>query len=288
MKENARPAAQGRSLNYAVFGQPIAHSRSPGIHAAFGRQFGLSINYRRIESDQSHLACRLAEFAEAGGLGANLTLPLKEMAASLCDAISVRARRAGSINTLIRRDGGWTGDSTDGVGLLADLQQRQRVELRDARVLIIGAGGAARAAAAALLDSDLAELNVANRTLERAQALCAEIDPRGRSVACRLDALDRLGRFDVVINATSAGHGGADVALAPSLVDADSVAYDLSYGAAALPFLRWARHAGAARAIDGVGMLVEQAAAAFTLWHGVVPDTALVHRDQRDAVDAVI
>lgn len=271
---------------YAVFGQPIAHSRSPGIHATFGRQFGLAIDYRRIEADADHIAGRLAAFAEAGGRGANLTLPLKETAASLCRQVSARALRAGSINTLIRVDDGWNGDTTDGAGLLADLRQRHDVELRDARVLIVGAGGAARAAAAALLDADLAELTVANRTLARAQALCAEIDPHGRSQACELSALDRAGRYDLVINATAAGHEGAVPALPPGLVDGASTAYDLSYGAAAQPFLHWARSARAGRTIDGVGMLVEQAAAAFQLWHGRLPETDAIHRELREAIDA--
>lgn len=271
---------------YAVLGQPIAHSRSPAIHEAFGRQFGLTIDYRRIESDTEQLAERLAEFAAAGGFGANLTLPLKESAAALCAEISPRAQRCGSINTLLRVANAWHGDSTDGIGLLADLQQRHHVELRAARVLIVGAGGAARAAAAALLDTDIAELTVANRTVSRAQTLCAQIDAAGRSQACDLGALDQLGRYDLVINATAAGHGGAAVAMPASLIDARSVAYDLSYGAAAQPFLDWALAAGSTRVIDGLGMLVEQAAAAFAIWHRQQPDTDSVYREQRAAIDA--
>lgn len=266
---------------YAVFGQPIAHSRSPAIHAAFARQFGISIDYRRIECASAEFAQRLVRFAVDGGVGANLTLPLKEFAAAFCSDVSPRALRAGSINTVSRVDDNWIGDSTDGEGLLADLRDRHHVELRGARVLIIGAGGAARAAAAALLDCGIDELTVANRTLSRAQTLCAEIDPLGRSIACDLATLDQHSAVDLIINATSAGHAGEQPLLPTELLRNDSIAYDLSYGAATQPFLAWARSAGASRAIDGLGMLVEQAAASFAIWHGHAPATEPVYHDQR-------
>ncbi len=269
------------SLLFAVFGQPISHSRSPQIHAAFARQFGLSVDYRRIESGGESFAERLARFARDGGRGANLTLPLKEIAAPVCSEVTLRARRAGSINTLSRQGAGWIGDSTDGEGLLADLRDRHGVALQGARVLIIGAGGAARAAAAALIDMGIDELTVANRSLDRAQRLCAEIDPHGRSIACDLDALNDHGAVDLLINATSAGHGGEYPALPGTLIGEDTVAYDLSYGAAARPFLDWARASSTARTIDGLGMLVEQAAASFTIWHGYRPVTEPVYLDQR-------
>lgn len=266
---------------FAVFGQPVFHSRSPQIHDAFARQFDLSIDYRRIESGKEGFTECLARFARDGGRGANLTLPLKEVASALCSEVGLRARRAGSINTLRRQGAEWIGDSTDGEGLLADLRDRHGVDLRGARVLIIGAGGAARAAAAALIDMGIDELTVANRNLSRAQRLCGEIDPLGRSIACDLDALENHGAVDLLINATSAGHGGKHPALAESLIGEDTVAYDLSYGAAAQPFLDWAQSAGAARALDGLGMLVEQAAASFAIWHGHRPVTEPVYLDQR-------
>ena len=273
------------SSHYAVFGLPIAHSRSPDIHATFARQFDMQIDYRRIECPISEFAQRIVTFAVDGGRGANLTLPLKEIAAGFCNDVSRRARRAGSVNTLTRDGDGWFGDSTDGEGLLVDLRNRHDLELRGARVLIIGAGGAARAAAAALLDTGIDELTVANRDLSRAQKLCAEIDPRGRSIACDLAALETGSGFDLLINATSAGHGGEHPVVPDGLIGRRTVAYDLSYGAAAQPFLDWARAAGAARAIDGLGMLVEQAAASFAIWHGDVPFTETVYREQRDALD---
>lgn len=273
------------SPQYAVFGLPIAHSRSPDIHAAFARQFDMPLDYRRIECGISQFAQRLVTFAVDGGRGANLTAPLKEIAAGFCSDVSARARRAGSINTLTRDGDGWIGDSTDGEGLLLDLRDRHNLELRGARVLVIGAGGAARAAAAALLDTGIDELTVANRDLSRAQSLCAEIDPRGRSIACDLAALPAGRGFDLLINATSAGHGGQHPALPGELIDRRTIVYDLSYGAAAQPFLDWARSAGATRVIDGLGMLVEQAAASFAIWHGDAPFTETVYREQRAAID---
>lgn len=266
---------------FAVFGQPVSHSRSPQIHAAFARQLGISVDYRRIASGTADFKQSLDAFARDGGRGANLTLPLKETAAAMCSEISLRARRAGSINTLTLKDNAWVGDSTDGEGLLADLRDRHGIELQDSRVLIVGAGGAARAAAAALIDMGIDELIVANRSVARAQALCAEIDPLGRSIACDLDALDHHGVVDLLINATSAGHSGAHPALPQKLIGENTVAYDLSYAAAAQPFLGWARAAGAARAIDGLGMLIEQAAASFAIWHGRRPFTEPVYLEQR-------
>ena len=270
-----------KPLLFAVFGQPILHSRSPQIHAAFARQFDLLIDYRRIESGSDDFAGCLARFSRGGGRGANLTLPLKEVAAALCSEVSLRARRAGSVNTLSRQSAEWIGDSTDGEGLLADLRERHDVDLRGARVLIIGAGGAARAAAAALIDMGIDELTVANRNLSRAQRLCAEIDPLGRSMACDLDALGNHGAVDLLVNATSAGHVGEYPALPQCLIGEGTVAYDLSYGAAAQPFLDWAKSAGAPRSIDGLGMLVEQAAASFAIWHGHRPCTEPVYLEQR-------
>lgn len=268
-------------LLFAVFGQPISHSRSPQIHAAFARQFGLDVDYRRIESDGDGFTERLATFLGEGGRGANLTLPLKEIAAPVCREVSLRAQWAGSINTLTRQGAEWIGDSTDGEGLLTDLRDRHGVELEGTRILIIGAGGAARAAAAALINMGIEALTVANRNVARAQRLCDEVDSLGRSIACDLNELENHGVVDLLINATSAGHGDQRPAVPDCLVGSDTVAYDLSYGAAAQPFLHWAHARGAACSIDGLGMLVEQAAASFAIWHGDRPVTEPVYRAQR-------
>lgn len=260
---------------HAVFGQPIAHSLSPRIHSAFGAQLGIALDYRAIEAGRGDFPTALAAFARAGGRGANVTLPLKEDAFSLCAACSERAQRCGSVNTLVREGGGWRGDSTDGVGLLRDLVERHGFDPALRRVLLLGAGGAARAAAFALLDAGAMRLTVSNRTPQRAIALAQALGPR--AIARWPDELDATDRFDLVVNANAAGHAGTAFTLPGVRIRADTVCYDLSYGKAAQSFLDWARAAGATQVHDGLGMLVEQAAEAFTLWHGVRPDTAPVH-----------
>ena len=260
---------------YAVFGQPIAHSLSPRIHAAFAAQTGIALEYRAIEAGHDAFADALARFARAGGVGANVTLPLKQDALALCRDISPRARRCGSVNTLARAGDGWHGDSTDGVGLLRDLAERHAFQPAGRRVLLLGAGGAARAAAFALVDAGVRELVLANRTRTRADALVEGLGAGAR--ATDLGALARAGRFDLVLDASAAGHAGGGIDLPHALFDQATLAYDLSYGPAARRFLQAARAAGAGRCMDGLGMLVEQAAEAFETWHGVRPATAPVY-----------
>ncbi|RYD16151.1 MAG: shikimate dehydrogenase [Lysobacteraceae bacterium] len=260
---------------YAVFGQPIAHSLSPRIHAAFAAQAGIALEYRAIEAGRDAFADALAAFARAGGVGANITSPLKQDALELCRSASERARRCGSVNTLVREGDGWHGDSTDGVGLLRDLAERHAFDPAGRRVLLLGAGGAARAVAFALVDAGVGELVLANRTRARAEALADALGARAR--ATDLGTLARAGRFDLVLDASAASHAGGVIALPPELFDRASLAYALSYGAPARGFLESARAAGAGRCVDGLGMLVEQAAEAFSCWHGLRPRTQPVH-----------
>jgi len=267
---------------YAVFGQPIAHSLSPRIHAAFAAQCGIALDYRAIEAGREAFAVALAGFAREGGRGANVTLPLKEDAASLCATLSNRARRCGSVNTLVRAGDGWHGDSTDGIGFLRDLA-RHRVEPRGLRVLLLGAGGAARAVAFALVDAGVCELVVANRTGVRAGALVDALGAASR--ACAWDALARQGAFDLLVNATSAGHSGDAFEWPLAAGVAPGACYDLSYGKAAQPFLAAAHGACAGAVHDGLGMLVEQAAESFECWHRVRPDPTPVLADLRARVD---
>lgn len=262
-------------LRYAVFGQPIAHSLSPRIHAAFGEQCGIALEYRAIEAGLDDFPRVLADFAAAGGRGANVTLPLKQAARGLCVGVSERAARADSVNTLIRADDGWHGDSTDGAGFLVDLRARQGFDPAGRRVLLAGAGGAARAVAFALADAGVAALAILNRSRARAEALAAALG--GGALVLAPEQLVEAPAFDLVVNASSAGHAGAPFTLPGARFSARSLAYDLSYGRAAAPFLAWAGHAGIARRVDGLGMLVEQAAESFRLWHGRRPDTAPVH-----------
>ena len=274
---------------HAVFGHPVAHSLSPRIHAAFGRQAGIALRYEAIDVEPAGFAAALAAFAARGGSGANVTLPLKEAAFALCAEASERARRAGAVNTLVRReDGFWRGDNTDGSGLVRDLTQRYGLDLRERRTLLLGAGGAARGVAPALLDAGIGELTIANRTSARADALAGALDDPARVHVRYLDDLAAQGEFDLVVNATSAARGGELPALPMALVGPRSVAVDLSYGEAAIPFLAWARAAGCRQSVDGLGMLVEQAADSFALWHGVRPDTDAVHAELAGRAPALV
>jgi shikimate dehydrogenase len=266
---------------YAVFGQPVAHSLSPRIHNAFARQLGIALEYRPIETSAEGFAAALKKFADLGGAGANVTLPLKQVAAKACASLSDRARRADSVNTLSRSGDSWHGDSTDGVGLIRDITSRHRLFVRGRRTLLLGAGGAARAVAFALLDAGVPELTIANRTPERADALADAIGQPKRVHTRYWDDLGNWGAFDLLINATSAGHGGAALSLPSSLLAPRAVCYDLSYGKAAFGFLAWARSVGAEHALDGLGMLIEQAAEAFELWHGQRPDTDALYAELR-------
>ncbi|MDR6990539.1 shikimate dehydrogenase [Luteimonas sp. 3794] len=260
----------------AVFGHPVAHSLSPRIHAAFAAQTGIAIAYEAIDAAPDAFADALAAFATAGGTGANVTLPLKELAHGLASTRSARADRAGAVNTLVRQGDAWHGDNTDGAGLVRDLTERHGLDLRGRRSLLVGAGGAARGVAPALLEAGISELYVVNRTASRTDALSDALGEPGRVHPRYLEQLGELGEFELIVNATSAGRGGAMLSLPRSLVGVRTAAVDLSYGEASVPFLAWARAHGCRDAIDGLGMLVEQAAESFALWHGVRPETQAV------------
>lgn len=269
------------SKSYAVFGHPVAHSLSPRIHAAFGRQAGIDLRYEAIDAPAARFFDVLQAFADTGGAGANVTLPLKESAFALSSTTTERARRAGAVNTLARIDGAWHGDNTDGEGLVRDLAVRHRLDLRARRTLLIGAGGAARGVAPALMDAGIGELYVVNRTSERADALVDRLGQPARVHSRYLHDLGKLGDFDLIVNATSAGRDATMPTLPMSLLGPRSAAVDLSYGEAATQFLSWARAGSAREAIDGLGMLVEQAAESFALWHGMRPQTDDIYTELR-------
>jgi shikimate dehydrogenase len=268
--------------SFAVLGHPIAHSLSPRIHARFGASAGIALHYVAIDAPAAAFAAQLGAFAANGGRGVNVTLPLKQAALALCAQTSDFARRAGAVNTLsLLPDGRWRGDNTDGAGIVRDLTGRHALDLRGRRGLLLGAGGAARATAFALLDAGVAELTIVNRSPERADALVDSIGQPTRVHARYWSDLGNLGNFELIVNATSAGHGADKLALPFSLVARRALCYDLSYGAAAFAFLAWARAANAGRAIDGLGMLIEQAAESFAIWHGVRPETDTVYAELR-------
>jgi shikimate dehydrogenase len=256
---------------YAVIGHPVAHSKSPWIHAEFARQTRQDLDYARIEAPLDGFERTVDEFRAAGGSGANITLPFKERAFLYCkDAVAERARPVGVVNTLVFEGGKVRGDNTDGVGLLRDLTANLGRELAGVRVLLMGAGGAARGVLAPLLQAGPRRLVVANRTADKARALARRF---GASAGGGYEDFSAE-QFDLLINATSAGLAGQAPPLARSMFAPGALAYDMVYGRDT-PFLALARAAGAA-AHDGSGMLVEQAAESFLLWRGVRPDTAPV------------
>lgn len=259
--------------HYAVFGNPIAHSKSPYIHAAFARQTGQDLDYTALLAPLDGFVECVTAFRAGGGAGANVTLPFKEQAYALATCRSARAEAAGAVNTLHFRDGQIYGDNTDGAGLVADLTRNLGVELKGRRILLLGAGGAARGVIQPLLECGPSALFIANRTPKRAVELAARFLHAGPVQGGGYDALSGL-TYDIIINATAASLAGELPPLPEGIFAADSLAYDMMYGQDT-PFLKLARQAGA-RCADGLGMLVEQAAEAFFLWRGVRPDTAPV------------
>ena len=270
------------AAQFAVFGHPVAHSLSPRIHARFSAQAGIPLHYAAVDAPAETFVAQLADFAVSGGRGANVTLPLKQVAAAQCSKLSDFAIRASAVNTLSRLDSGrWRGDNTDAAGLVRDLTERHALDLRGRRVLVLGAGGAARAAVFGLLDAGVADLVIVNRTPERADALADAVGEPSRVVTRYWEDLGNCGSFELIVNATSAGHDRATLDLPLALVSPRAVCYDLSYGAAAFSFTAWARAARAGQALDGLGMLVEQAAESFAIWHGTRPETDAVYAELR-------
>ncbi|HEX4480668.1 MAG TPA: shikimate dehydrogenase [Rudaea sp.] len=267
---------------FAVFGDPIAHSLSPRIHSAFSKKTNIPLTYTAIHAPAATFEDQLAEFNRDGGIGANITLPLKSLVVPMCAELSDFAQRIGAVNTLSRRlDNHWRGDNTDGPGLIEDLVQRHHINLYGRRVLILGAGGAARAAAFALLETNIESLVISNRTPARAAALADALADPERVMTNTVADFRNEHAFDVVIDATSAGHSGAHHKLPAHLIAPNTVCYHLSYGKAARNFIAFARQAGATRVFDGLGMLVEQAAEAFAIWNDVRPETDAIYNELR-------
>jgi shikimate dehydrogenase len=263
---------------YGVIGHPISHSKSPVIHRLFASQTGEDISYEAFDIAPEDLESRLRAFHKEGLRGVNVTVPHKETVAGLVHQLTDRAHLAGAVNTVtIAADGRLDGDNTDGVGLLTDLGANLDVDLRDSRILVLGAGGATRGIVPGLLGSGPQSLCIANRTIERARALAEGFARLGTITACRFDELAEQ-RFDLVINATSAGLHGELPPFPRSMLDPDCVCYDLSYAMSETPFVAWANYHGVKRVHQGWGMLVEQAAESFFIWRGVRPDTQPVRQ----------
>lgn len=258
---------------YVVIGNPVAHSLSPRIHARFAAQFGERIDYSALAAPLNDFRGTARRFFDGGGLGANVTLPFKVEAFELADVASDRAHVAGAANFLARRDGRIEADNTDGAGLVADLRRNLALELRGARILLVGAGGAARGVVGPLLAEAPRSIVIANRTPARARELAARFGSDALET-CALEAIPGAA-FDLVLNATSTSTHGARLVLPDSVFGPATLAYDMAYGPAADAFLAAARARGAA-ACDGLGMLVEQAAESYFLWRGRRPATAEV------------
>ena len=262
---------------YAVFGNPIAHSKSPLIHRWFAEQTGQNLRYEAILAPQDAFHKTAEAFFDQGGLGANVTLPFKLDALVFADKLSPRARRAGAVNTLQKgKNAEIYGDNTDGVGLVRDLTDNLGLSLQGKRLLLVGAGGAARGVIEPLMQAGVGQLQIANRTSEKARQLVKifhGVESQTGLMAVEPKSLSG-NRFDLVINATSASLTGQLPPLPSGLFAPGALAYDMMYAAQPTSFMRWAQEAGAARVSDGLGMLVEQAAEAFYLWRQVRPETS--------------
>jgi shikimate dehydrogenase len=262
---------------YAVFGNPIAHSKSPDIHRQFAEQTGQDLSYsKQLVADDGFEAAADAFFA-SGGKGLNITVPFKQNAYAYVARTTPRARRAGAVNTLsLEADGTILGDTTDGVGLVSDIINNLGWEIRHKRVLVLGAGGAVRGVLEPLLAQQPQHIVIANRTVGKALQLSKGFAEFGYLLGCGFDMLDEQ-QFDLIINGTSAGLQGDLPPLPDSLIDANgaTACYDMLYGAKPTPFMQWAAQRGA-KVSDGLGMLVGQAAESFALWRGMRPETAAV------------
>lgn len=267
------PGTKDATTRCGVIGHPISHSRSPRIHRAFAEQIRLALDYVLIDAPPEKFATRVKAFFTRGGHGLNVTLPHKAAAFELADQAGKDARQAGVANVLTRlSDGRLRADNVDGTGLVRDLACNLHSPLADRRILIVGAGGAAAGIMPALLDAGVSEAIITNCTRGRADALAQRLD-KPRLVAISLDSLPDWNAFDLVINATSASLQGKRPTLPEAIIGKHTLAYDLVYADRATPFMEWADSLGA-RTADGRGMLIEQAADSFRIWHGTRPDTA--------------
>ncbi|MEZ5500945.1 MAG: shikimate dehydrogenase [Steroidobacteraceae bacterium] len=261
-----------KSAQFGVVGYPIGHSWSPFIHGLFAKQTGHQFTYRLFEYPPDDFRSKVLAFFARGGNGLNVTVPHKRAAAEIANELTPRAERAGSVNTLARQEDRILGDNTDGGGLVRDLRDNLGLTVTHKTLLIIGAGGATRGILGPLLALDPAEIVIANRNIEKANGMAAAFCDLGPVRASALADLSGE-HYDYVINATSAGLSGEVPEINPGVCNADTICYDLSYSRTDTPFIRWAKDRGCINTHQGWGMLVEQAAESYWLWHGVRPET---------------
>lgn len=265
---------------YAVFGNPINHSKSPFIQTLFARQTQQEMTYEKILAPLDDFAGTIQHFFAEGGKGCNVTVPFKEQAFTLAQQLTPRAQLAGAVNTLkLTDDGVLLGDNTDGAGLVQDLAFHLE-DVNAERILIIGAGGASRGVIGALLERKPKLLMIANRTKSKADTLAAIFSRLGPVESCSFDDLNEP--YDLIINATSASLSGELPAVPSAIIGKNTVAYDMVYSSSITPFNAWAHDHGAIKTLDGLGMLVNQAAESFVIWRGIRPGTRLVLREMRN------
>lgn len=262
--------------NYCVVGNPVAHSKSPQIHAAFAEQTQQNIFYQAIQVDDGKFKAALKEFQAQGGKGLNITVPFKGEAWEISENRSNMAERALAVNTISFDDAGnIIGDNTDGVGLIGDLTINHDISIKDKDILILGAGGAVRGILDPLFDEQPNKVVIANRTVSRAEELTDIFSDRGDISACGFDELAGSS-YDIIINGTSASLQGEVPPLPENLLNDNACCYDMMYSMSDTPFVSWAKAHGTTKAFDGLGMLIEQAAESFFIWRGVRPDTVPV------------
>lgn len=259
--------------HYAVFGHPIGHSKSPRIHRLFAEQTQQKLSYIAEDVPANLFDSALDSFLKMGGKGLNCTVPLKELAWQRADILSERAQFSKAVNTLsVQRDGSLLGDNTDGLGLVTDLTVNHTIDIKGRRVLILGAGGASRGIISPLMEKLPLCLVIANRTVEKAEMLSTEFSQLGDITGCGYNAIKKR-QFDLVLNATSASLTGSLPPLDDNILAEKACCYDLAYGNLPTAFVKWGLAHGAVKSLDGLGMLVEQAAEAFCIWRGIRPET---------------
>jgi len=270
--------------HYAVMGNPIAHSKSPQIHKQFAEQTEQELVYDKLKVETADFASAVASFYNTNGKGLNITVPLKEEAFQLATNLTERARRAGAVNTLLlNAENNYTGDNTDGIGLVRDLTENHHTELKNKDILILGAGGAVRGILEPFIQQQPKRLVIANRTLSRAQKLADDFSDIANIEVFEFAQLADQ-QFDIIINGTSASLSGELPPLPENLLKANSTTYDMMYGKDDTPFMSWSKDNNATMVIDGLGMLVEQAAESFYCWRKVRPETQKVIKAIRDSL----
>lgn len=264
--------------NYAVFGNPIYHSKSPQIHSLFAEQTGIALTYQAIEVPHEQFSDYVKSFADQNGKGLNVTVPFKEVAFSICNTLSDRAKLSGSVNTIwFDEQRSIYGDTTDGKGLLNDITVNHGINLINKSILILGAGGSVRAILEPLCEQKPGKIIIANRTVTKAKELATLFSNNTYIQACSYDNLREINQaFDLIINGTSLSLSGKLPNIPPTTINNSTSCYDLMYSNEDTVFMKWAKEQGALKVMDGLGMLVEQAAEAFLIWHGVMPETKAV------------